>query len=508
MDQGPAHSVARRALLGMGLALPALAGCSAFGKPSATKTTERLRIVTAKEIARIGVSGGGGSETSNVVMLIFDTLVTLDNELGVAPRLAVSWEQVSETDWRFKLREGVRFSNGELLDAEAVAQAIHHITSLVPGYTYRNQWGEAWPPRARVIDPLQVEISTPTPQPALPRLMCRLCITPPLATQMPMYANNPIGSGPYKIKSWKRGRRLVLQANEDHFDGAPRIRELVWSSTPNAAARVIALQSHDADLIWDVPLERIKLVDDSPGLKVLEYQSIGLAFVTFNFKEEGSPIRDPRVRKAMTYAIDSRHIRDTLLDGRGELPLGPAPAQVIGSVDAGGYPDRDVAKARRLLSEAGYPDGIDLNFIFQTGIFQYDEDVCGALVAQLAEAGVRVRFEDVPPGAMIERQSKPGWDLCPNSVPGSFTGEATYHYYQLKAQQGYHSQPVETLLNAANRSGGEARTDLIKQAMSVMWADTPYLWSLGMQRNFGTIGSLEGLGYIPINWLDFSRAKI
>lgn len=482
-------------------------GCRSSGV-LAGQDRKRLTIATAKEIARIGVSGGGGSETSNVVMLVFDTLVTMDERLAVVGRLANSWSQTGAAEWTFRLREGVKFTNGEACDAHAVAHSITSLASLVPGYSYRNQWGKAWPPSARVIDDLTVAISTPVPQVTLPRLLCRIAITPPIGSKADDFANNPVGSGPYKVKSWTRGRTLLLEANHGYFKGRPQIDELAWISIPNPAARVVALRSGDVDLAWDVPYERADIVGADPRLKVLQYQSIGLAFISFNFRAKTSPVADPRVRRALTFAIDAKGIRDALLGGNGELSLGPAPGQVIGSVDAGGYPERNVERARQLLAKAGYPDGLKLTLIYEAGNFSHEEEVCGAIIAQLAEAGVQVKFDELPPGGMNERRKKLDWDIMPNSVPGSFTGESSYHYYQLKSQQGFNSMRVEELLDRANRENSPDRIDLLHEAMRMLWSETPYLWSLGVARTFGAVKQLGGLRYIPINWLSFADAHV
>ena len=497
----------RRDLLAGGLVALCASGCRSQ-RLFTSADTKRLTVATAKEIARLGVSGGGGSETSNVVMLVFDTLVTMDERLDVVGRLASAWHQTSPTQWIFHLRPGVRFTNGEACDAAAVAQSIQKLASLVPAYSYRNQWGKAWPPSAHIIDPLTVVVSTPVPQVTLPRLLCRIAITPPRASLTANFANRPIGSGPYKVKSWTRGGALVLEANPDHFRGRPHIDELVWISIPNPAARIVALRAGDVDLAWDVPYERADIVAADPRLKILEYQSIGLAFVVFNFRAKDSPVSNPRVRRALTYAIDARGIRDALMGGNGELSAGPAPSKVIGAVDAGGYPRRDIRRAREMLAEAGYPNGFDLVLIYEAGNFQHEEEVCGAIIAQLKEVGVRVRFDELPPGGMNERRKKEDWDLMPNSVPGSFTGEASYHYYQLKSQQAFQSPAIEALLDRANRDNSPGRVELLREAMRLLWRETPYLWSLGIARTFGAVRRLNGLRYIPINWLSFSDAHI
>lgn len=483
-------------------------------RPSVTAPQPRLKrltIATANEIVRLNVGGGGGasgSETLNVMLLLFDTLVSLDENLQVVGRLATRWVRSSTTEWTFTLREGVKFTNGEACDAHAVAHSIRHLANKVPVYQFRSQWGEAWPPSARVVDAQTVAITTPVPQVTLPHLLSRIEIIPPLGSLKSDFANNPVGSGPYRLKTWTRGGTLQLEANSGYFQGPPPIDELVWFSVRSPAARVVALRAGDVDLAWDVPYERIGIVEADPRLKVLEYQSTGLAFIAFNFRAKASPIADPRVRRALVHAVDARGIHQSLFDGRGELSQGPAPSQVIGAVDAGGYPPRNLARAKALLAEAGYKNGLDLVLVYEAGNFQHDEEVCGAIVAQLAEAGVRVRFDEVPSGAMRQRIKKTDWDLTPNSVPGAFTGQASYHYYQLKATLGFESPLIESLLERTNLIDGTERVDLLEQAMRLLWDQTPYLWSMGVARTFGAVRNLEGLRYIPINWLRLADARI
>ena len=132
----------------------------------------------------------------------------------------------SDTEWRFTLREGLTFTNGEPVDATAVAHSIEHIATVEPTYTYKNQWGDTWPPSARVEDSLNVIISTPVPQSSMPRLLSRVAITPPIASQSPEFVSSPVGSGPYKLVSWNPGIELVFEANEDYWGGAPAIKRI------------------------------------------------------------------------------------------------------------------------------------------------------------------------------------------------------------------------------------------------------------------------------------------
>lgn len=146
--------------------------------------------------------------------------------------------------------------------------------------------------------------------------------------------------------------------------------------------------------------------------------------------------------------------------------------------------------------------------VYEAGNFQHDEDVCVAIAAQLEEAGIRVMIDEVPPGGMRQRIRRTDWDLSPNSVPGSFTGQSSYHYYQLKSTLGFESTVVEALLERTNRVAPNERIELLQDSMRLLWAETPYLWSIGVARTFGAVKRLHGMNYVPINWLQLDNASI
>lgn len=486
-----------------------LTACSQPVGEGGAAPTKRLRIATSKAVTELRVTGGGGSESQNAALHIFDQLTTLDEKLTPQPWLAESFEQITPTRWRFQLRSGVKFSNGEPFDSAAVVFSITAIATAVPAYAYKDQWGQAWPPTATAEGPSTVVIETPSPQPIMPRLLSRLSMVPPKAGAEPGFGDKPVGTGAYTVASWNKGTSLLLQANPGYWGGAPSVQEIEWTSIPDASARLVALQGGDVDLAWDVPFDRVADLNTDGRHKVFEVGSLGLGFLTFNFRKTGSPIADVRVRKAMTYAIDRNGIVASLMSGKGELNMGPAPSAAVGAVDAGGYPTRDLIQARALLAEAGYPNGVSLKLMYGPGQFQNDANVCLAVIAQLKEAGIKVDFEQVEAAAISSRLKTDTWDLLANGVPGSFSGEAGYHYYQLKAQQGFNSKATEDLLQQADAAGkdGAARVSKIQEAMRAMWKEVPYLWSVGTTRTFGMDKTLGGYQYVPVNWLILRRAS-
>lgn len=485
------------------------AAAPAAPKAPAATSSGTLRIAFSRAISVLdGV--GGGVQSTNAFLQMYDTLVELDPKLQLRPGLAESWEAVNPTTWRFKLRQGVKFHGGEDFNADSVKYTIDRLVALQPRYTYANNWLGGWPPSVEVESPYSVLIKTPNPQPAVPRLLSRVGMLPPSAANNPDFFKKANGTGPFKFIEWTVGQRLVMEANPNYWRGAPKIARLVFDTVTDQGARLAALQAGEYEWVQDLPFERLKELVAAPNFTVFEANTIGLDFITFNGRApKTSPIADPKIRRALTYAIDGQAIRDTILAGKGELSKGPAPSLTVGSVDAGGYPKRDVAMAKKLLAEAGY-NGAELTLISNGSDILKELEITEAIVAQLAEVGVPVRIEQLESAAFNQRRPTPNWDLAPNGVPGSFTGESPYHYAQLKAQQGFTSAKVEQLLEQADAptTSPPQRQELLQQAMKAMWDDVPYLWSVGKVSANGMSRKLQGFEFIPVNWVFFRSASL
>jgi peptide/nickel transport system substrate-binding protein len=441
---------------------------------------------------------------------LYDALTELDPNLQLRPGLAEAWEIVNPTTTRFKLRQGIKFHNGEVFDANSVKFSIERLVNLQPVYTYAAQWVGGWPPTVEIESPYSVLIKTPKPQPIVARLLCRSPMQPASAAGNPDFFKKAIGTGPFKFVEWTPGQKLAVEANKEYYKGAPKISRIVYDTITDASARLAAFQAGEYEYVVEIPFDRIKDVAANDKFSVSEAPTIGLDFIAFNGRAvKPSPAADPNIRKALTYAIDYGAIRDSILSGKGELLKGPAPSLVIGTVDAGGFPKRDVAMAKKLLADAGY-DGTEVKFMATGNEILKELEIAEAIVAQLKEAGVKVKFEQLEGAAFTQRRPTPNWDLMTNGVPGSFTGEAHYHYLQLRTQQGWVSAKVDALLAQADDPANNAqqRLDLIQQALKQLWSEVPYLWAIGKVTANGSVKKLKDVEFIPINWQNFRGARL
>jgi peptide/nickel transport system substrate-binding protein len=379
--------------------------------PLAAAEGERLRIgVNGLPVSLGNPYKGNGRPGSLVWSAIFDTLVVLDEQSRQRPSLATSWQAVTPTLWRFQLRPGVRFANGRPLDAAAAARTFNWLASEQGRSTVIGNELRAVE-SARATGPLTLDIITSRPDPILPkRLVAAYIVEPEHWARLGPdgFALAPIGSGPYRLQAWdQRRRRAELTANP-HAWRTPQVPNLSIIELPDSAVRTQALLSRDVDLaqIEIEESDRLRargyLVSHSPSMSVMS-----VAFI--NQRAAPGPLQDVRVRRALNMAVDREAIAEVLLRGLG-VPAGqPAPRMSTGHDPAIRPYPYDPARARRLLAEAGYPQGFDLDIDIQVNAFPADALIYQAVAHDLRQVGVRPRLRIITLADYLRKLATNGW---------------------------------------------------------------------------------------------------
>jgi peptide/nickel transport system substrate-binding protein len=333
--------------------------------------------------------------TFAVVHNVFDHLVrrsVKNGQLVHEPGLATSWTAVNSTTWEFKLRRDVKFHNGEDVNAEAVKFSIERV--LNPDQKARWRWAFVDIERVEVVDPLTVRIVTKRP---FPTLVTNLAYTMPIVP--PKYvrekgdayvATHPVGAGPFKFVRWRKDDALVLEANESYWRGAPKIKTLIFKPIPDESTRVAALLTGDVDVARGVPPSLVRKIDENPRTRVAKVPSALNIHVTLDTLKEG-PLRDRRVRQAINYGVDKETIIKSVLEGNGS-PLGGPLTPVMFGYDPEVKPYAyDPERAKRLLAEAGFAQGLSLTLNSPSGRYLKDKEVAEAIGGQLQKVGVQAQ---------------------------------------------------------------------------------------------------------------------
>ena len=428
------------------LAAIILAACLPAVGPADAKT---LRFASQQDPQTVDPHAANLLVSARLTQQIYDTLVFRDKSWKPTAWLAESWSQVSPTAWRFRLREGVKFHDGTPLTADDVVFSVGRALSPTSQMRTAIEGVTA----ARALDARTVELTLREPNPALLqhltqfRIMSRAWAIKHRAEKPQDYKNtedtyaarHANGSGPFILKEFTPDVRVVLVRNNDwwgHKAGLfeSNVDEVVMLTISSAATRLAALLSGEVDLVIDPPNQDVARLRSNPALRIVEGPEMRVQYLAFDLhrdeliygsEKKRNPFKDPRVRLAVAHAIDYDAIRVKVMRGLSR-PIG----SIIPSLIAGYHPDGDKLvpfdreRARRLVAEAGYPNGFDVTL--DCGNNQPAADICQALSAMLSQVGIRARPNIMTQTTFFPKIEKHDTSFYLLSWGGGVTSDALY----------------------------------------------------------------------------------
>ena len=389
-----------------------------------------------------------------VLQQIYDPLIQRTEELGLAPGLATRWEQVEPTRWRFWLREGVTFHEGQPFTADDVVFSITRAQQPTSNYAIYVDTIEA----TTQSGPMVVDVTTRVPDPILPNKIASVFMmsrawseqhnaTRPQNTRAreEMFTTrNTNGTGAFRLQSREPDVRTVLARNDAWWGWAQpssreaNITEIVYRPISSDATRVAALLSGEVDFVLDPPLQDLNRLRAAPNIRVLEGPEVRTIFLSMDLHRDEllysdvrgrNPLKDLRVRQALYQAIDIQAIHRTTMRGQSVVTGTLFPPQVNGYSAAEDVRlPYDQARARALLAEAGYPNGFEITLDCPNNRYINDEQVCQAIVAMWARAGIRARLNSMPLApffAKIQREDIPHIPLHHQMIPWAMRSNLT-----------------------------------------------------------------------------------
>ncbi len=343
---------------------------------------------------------------------IYEPLVRWNRDLKIEPALAASWEQTAPTVWKFHLRPGVKWQDGTAFTADDVVFSFGRITA--PSSLMRAPMGAI--KDVRKLDDATVEIETRMPDPILLQELTNFMVmskawceahnaTVPVQIEVSKEENfavrNAMGTGPYKLVSREPDRKTVVEKNPGWWDkpvgNADRVEFNVIASP---STRVAALLSGEIDMIYTVPPQDIERISKTQGFKIWQTAELRTIFLGMDQGRDQllksdvkgkNPLKDVRVRRAFALAIDEPAIAARIMRGQAHVTWemwGPGINGYNKALDV--RPAVDVAKAKALLAEAGYPDGFRITLDCPNDRYVNDEAICTAIVPMLKRVGITV----------------------------------------------------------------------------------------------------------------------
>ncbi|HEY0117650.1 MAG TPA: ABC transporter substrate-binding protein [Cellulomonas sp.] len=383
-----------------GLALVAgLGACSSGGAddPATTPGSDGPTTVTFAQgdsVSNLDPYAGGNTTTATLLFHLFDALTSTDDEGVVHGELAESYEAVDDTTWELKLRQGVVFHDGEPFDADAVEYSIDRL--LDPEKAFTNAADFQFISDVEVVDEYTVRIHTDAPFAGFPLRMIYLPMVPPdyIEEHGDEYFNeHPVGTGPFSFVEWVKDDRIVLQANEDYWGGAPEIDELIYRTIPDPASRIAALQAGEVDLISSVPTSQLASLGQLDGIETVASPTTRAMYVGMNINRDAIA-QDKDFRQALNYAVDVDTIIDTVLQGNGTRLATLVTPELFGYDDSIEPYPYDPDQAEKLLAESAYA-GEEIRLSVSPGSFVNGKEVAEAIAGYLRDVGVDVVVQDV-----------------------------------------------------------------------------------------------------------------
>jgi peptide/nickel transport system substrate-binding protein len=404
---------------------------------------------------------------------IYETLVARDAQMQLKPGLAESWRPLDDTTWEFRLRPGVRFHDGSPLTSADIVASLRRVPN-VPGNPNPYTIYLAGVTAVEPVDDLTLHIRTNGPLPILPTNLTQIFIVPRTVAEKGNAEFNSgaaaIGTGPFRVTSWSTTAPLVMRRNENWWGGTVPWDTASLVHIPVDSARVAALLAGDVDFINNVPLQDTGRIRDDRRFALFDGPSVYAANLYLDVErpsppgveaEGRNPMRDVRVRRAMSLALNREAIARQIMEGYADPTDQPAPPFVFGALPQRPVPAQDLNAARDLLAEAGFPQGFGLNLFCSPS---RTPRICQAMAAAWTRIGIRTTVEVVPQATFLTRRNKREYGAFVTAF-GSLTGETSY----LLGSQ-LHSAGIVQGLGTLNFTGlGTPETDaLIQRARATL----------------------------------------
>jgi peptide/nickel transport system substrate-binding protein len=340
---------------------------------------------------------------SNVGAQMFESLLERDQNLKLVPALAAEMPKlVAPTTWEFKLRRGVKFHNGEDFTAESVKFSIERLAN--PANKLRGSSSFAPIDRVEIVDAYTVRIHTKKPWPVfLSHIALRqAAMYPPKeysGKDAAAISRAPIGTGPYKFVRWSKDEEIVMEAFPGYWAGAAKIKTVVFKPIPDDAVRVAALQNGEIDVAVNIPPHLGGIIEKHPKIYLSTAPSIRtIQLMIYTHQMDAAhkptgpyagPTADKRVRQALSAAIDADEIIKGVMDGKAVRVATMLPSLHFGFDPTLKPVKQDLARSKKLLADAGFPNGLEIVLNGPQGRYVRDKEVAEAVAGQLTKAGIK-----------------------------------------------------------------------------------------------------------------------
>ena len=495
------------------LVLLVLFACSQKENQKKRIEKEEKKILTMAqkaEIKTLDPQKATDSVSRSIIKLINQTLVYIDNEGNIVPELAQEITKVSPKETLIKIKNDIKFSNGETLTIDDVLFSLERAKAS-PKMSQDLYMIESF----EKVDDRTLKINTLYDAGNLLHKLASGGVAIVNKKAFEEDENNIVGTGMFKLKEWVAGEKLVLERNEFFKDSKSNIDTLVVKFVPEANSRMIMLETGEIDLARDLlPLDFKKISEDTKFTTV-EIETPSNMFLGFDLRNE--LLADKRVRQAIAYAINNEDLVKTVFNGSASVATSPVPKITTGhNENSNNYP-QNIEKAKQLLAEAGYPNGFNIELF----VSEDNQRIDMAVIIQdnLKKIGINAEIKTFQWAAYVSTIENPNiikplfimsWNIS-NDDPDEVL-YPLYHSSQIDAHTNvvfYKNEKFDNLISEARETTDkEKRMKLYEEAQDIIQEDLPHYTLVYPKQNFAYKASIKNIKYNKRAYLDFQDTII
>ncbi|MFB5761558.1 ABC transporter substrate-binding protein [Paenibacillus medicaginis] len=500
-----------------------LAGCASNANQAASSGGGGADGSSAPKAITIAYSEGGSTmdpaeasdlTSDTLVLALYDQLVTygtksseggeIANTEDIQPMLAESWDVSDDKlTYTFHLREGVKFHSGNPLTANSVLFSFERLKNSDSGSFL---YGMSAIDTVTAVDDHTVEVKLSKPNHMFLQMISlyNFSIVDDVLVKEKgdgdFLKTNAAGSGPFLLEKWDPATEAVFNANPDYWQGAPKVSKVNMKFTKEASNRVLLLNKGDVDMAIEIPPKDVATLQSNENLKVQSNASNRILYFAMN--NNVKPFDNPKVRQAISYAIPYDQLINNVMYGQGKQMKSAVASNTPGYTDAGYNYTYDLEKAKQLLAEAGYPDGLTFDLTLGSGFQDWADDAV-LIQAELAKIGVTMNIVNVARAQFLEQQRE-GNLTAYISKWTSFVNDPGYHLGFLMYSKGssnymhYNNGEVDKLWEQASTEQDEnTRKELYGKAQEIITSEAPWAYLYEYNRIVGMNKNISGYVYYP-----------
>lgn len=512
------RSVSNKFILLLAIASLILTACTSSKNESGVSNTgtdgiKELKVAWSTDPATLDPHDTRDNFSNTTTFNIYEPLVVFNENMEIVPLLAKSWT-VSEDKkkWTFILQEGVTFQDGTPFNAEAAKRSFERVFNKDNKLVRYSLIG---PYVDKITADSETQLTFHLKETYAPFL--RALANPGSSIISPKaieeneenLSKNPVGTGPFQLKSWVNGDSMVLEANPSYWGEKPKISQITFKTVPENASRVIMLENGEVDIIYPVSLSEIDRLKENDKVNISSYKTNLFQYIGINTLNE--PIKDVKVRQALNYAVNKEELVDKIFRGYGKVATASLGEITWGHSNVGSYP-YDKEKAKQLLSEAGIKEGTTLKMLTTSGSTPGDLQTAQFIQNSLQEVGIKVELVQMDLATLLTTLNDPSkYDLVlrssgPPTNDADWSVRALFSTGIVNNYSNFSNPEADKLIQAGlYESNEEQRRKIYADLFKLIKDQAPWIFLNEFPGEIGMANNIDGVIVYATEIIDFKN---